>query len=529
MEFLGEWSHKPRWICLNLSLVGTRPPMGPTAELEREIKFEAPLGLALPDLRPLVGRTVRLPEEHLVTTYLETSDRRLWHEGLTLRYRTTKDSGDGTWTLKVPHDSNGPGLERTEVSCPGQRDEVPKGLQSVLRGVLRREPLRPLVTLETTRQRLALHGDRDQRLAELDDDLVLVVGGLRDGLQFRQVELELLEQGWEGHEVIRHLEAAGARVGLVPKLAKAVDLPPGSSSKLRVTKRVTLATVVQAAVRSGLDRLVRYDWSLRLAGSEPARNDVHRARVATRRLRSDLKTFGSILDPMWTRHVRSDLKWLGTALGEVRDVDVLAEQLADAPPALEQRLAEQRAAATGRLSEVLESGRYLDLLNKLHAASERLPLAEGAAPEAQRAARNALPTLVHARWRAVRRQVRRAGPKPSATQLHHIRIKAKQLRYAAEAAAPVVGRPAKRTASAAEHIQTVLGQHHDAVACETWLRGQVKLPVTSGTVGISPSIALEVGRFLAEARRRRQEARGKWNHAWSRLAKSKRRRWLRKS
>ena len=498
--------------------------------LEREIKFEAPLGLALPDLRPIVGRTVRLPEEHLVTTYLETSDRRLWHQGLTLRHRTTKESREGTWTLKVPHDSPGPGLMRSEVSCPGQSDEVPKGLQSVLRGVLRREPLRPLVTLETTRQRLALRGDRDQPVAELDDDLVLVVGGLRDGLQFRQVELELLEQEWEGREVIRHLEAAGVRVGSVPKLAKAVDLPPGSSSKPLVSKHATLGTVVQAAVRSGVDRLVRHDWSLRLAGSEPGRTDVHRARVATRRLRSDLKTFGSILDAMWTRHVRSDLKWLGTALGEVRDVDVLTEHLTDAPPLLEQRLAAQRAAATRRLSEVLESGRYLDLLDKLHAASERLPLAYGAQAEAQRPARKALPTLVGARWRAVRRQVRRAGAKPSATQLHQIRIKTKQLRYAAEASVPVVGHSARRTASAAEHIQTVLGQHHDAVASETWLRDQVKaVAMTPGNTGLSPFVAIEVGRLIAEARRRREKARRRWNTAWSGFAKSKRHRWLRKS
>ena len=95
---------------------------------------------------------------------------------------------------------------------------------------------------------------------------------------------------------------------------------------------------------------------------------------------------------------------------------------------------------------------------------------------------------------------------------------------------PVVGNPAKRTASAPEQIQTVLGQHHNAVASETWLRGQVNtVAMTPGNSGLSPSVAIEVGSLLAEARRRREKARRRWKKAWSRFAKSKRRRWLRKS
>ena len=151
-----------------------------------------------------------------------------------------------------------------------------------------------------------------------------------------------------------------------------------------------------------------------------------------------MKTFGGVLDPVWLQHTRSDLKWLGTALGEVRDLDVLGDQFTEAPYAVCQRLAGQRAEASQRLAEVLASGRYLDLVDRLHAGSERLPFAAGAAHEAaHRAADDVLPALVAARWRAVRgRQVRRAGPTLPPEQLHRIRIKAKQLRYAAEAAVP---------------------------------------------------------------------------------------------
>ena len=159
-------------------------------------------------------------------------------------------------------------------------------------------------------------------------------------------------------------------------------------------------------------------------------------------------------------------------MGELRDRDVLAEALSDAPPAIRQRLAVQRLEAARRLADVLASARYVNLVDRLHAGSELLPLAPGAEKEARRSAAHVLPLLVAERWRGVRRQVRRAGSDPTPAQLHRIRIKSKQLRYAAEAATPIIGAPARRTASAAERVQTVLGEHHDAVAAEEWLREQ---------------------------------------------------------
>jgi CHAD domain-containing protein len=127
----------------------------------------------------------------------------------------------------------------------------------------------------------------------------------------------------------------------------------------------------------------------------------------------------------------------------------------------------------------------------------------------------------------VRRQVRRAGRRPSATQLHQIRIKSKQLRYAAEAATPVIGKPAQRTASAAEDVQTVLGKHHDAVAAEAWLRDEW-VDQASGTtsVTISPAVCFEVGRLVAEAHHIQGDSADQWADAWAELRKPKRLRWL---
>ena len=134
-----------------------------TQTREREMKFEAPAGLALPDLRDLVGRTERLPHQHLRTAYFDTAEGRLWDRGITLRHRITDDDvGHGTWTLKLPHAADGTTLERTELSWSGGRAEIPRHVDEIVRGLIRREPIQLLVELDTTRQRLALHDHNDR-------------------------------------------------------------------------------------------------------------------------------------------------------------------------------------------------------------------------------------------------------------------------------------------------------------------------------------------------------------------------------
>lgn len=498
------------------------------ATLEREIKLRAPEGLALPDLRALVGGTVRLPEEHSVTRYFDTSDRRLWRQGMTFRHRVLVGSGadgEGDWTLKLPGPGSGSALERTEVTWPGPSHELPGEAQELLRGLVRRAPLEQLTLLETTRRRLVLRHEEGHDLAELDDDLVAVVSGPRAGLRFRQVELEFRDEKWKGRRVVRRLEEAGARVEDTTKLAKAVALPPRADGPT-LDEKATMADVVLGSLRAGLLRLLDHDWQLRLAQPEPTEHDVHQARVATRRLRSDLKTFGDILDPLWRDHMRSELKWLGSILGELRDKDVLSEGLPDAPAPVLQRLAVQRVEAGRRLAEAMASDRYVNLLDRLHAASTRLPLAAGCTDQAQRSAADSVPGLVAARWHAVRRQVRRAGPHPSPSQLHRIRIKAKQLRYAAEAVRPVIGPPAHRTAAAAEEVQTILGDHHDAVAAETWLRNEFVDDLAERTSTVSPSVAFEVGRMVAAEQCHAAASAEQWVDAWPSLRKPTRHRWL---
>ena len=502
--------------------------------IEREVKLAADPQFVLPDLRDLVKQTVRLPEQRLLAAYFDTPDHRLWARGITLRHRSGEGVGGGIWTLKLPREQTGTALERTELEWSGVVESMPGRIDELLLGVLRRTMVRKIATLETARRRLILQGKKRSLLAELDDDLVTIHGGPHDGKRFRQIEVELDEAGEALlRKCVDRLTDAGATIDdLGPKLARALDEQVLAATGLPVLgRRSTVGELVSVAIRSGLDRILDHEFELRLAADDPSVHAVHQVRVAARRLRSDLKTFRSLLDPLWVRHTRSDLQWLGEALGRVRDADVLGEHLglngrarmgdSKGVTRLRRELRQQRSLSARQLGEVLTSERYLLLLDKLHAAGLRPPFLPGTGngphPAGQKATKHVAKT-VRGPWRKLRKEVRHAGREPTDRQLHSIRIKAKQLRYAAEAAQPVVGREAARTARAAEALQTVLGDHHDAVVAEQWLHQRAR--------GAPWKVAFSAGRMAAEQSRRQEELRGEWRCRLASL-RARARRWLR--
>ena len=513
----------------------------PGRHVERESTLAVGASFTVPELDGVAGRTVALPDQHTVTRYVDTADQRLWRRAVTLRHRSGEGPGDGTWTLKLPADEVGdPGtvstLDRMELTWPGRPETVPDAAVRVLHGLVRRDALTPMAELHSIRRRLLLQDPSGTSWGELDDDTVTVSWG---GSSFRQIEVELVGEG-PAHldEVVEALRAAGARPDPETKVAKALRLSGRSGTappRVEVGPRSTMGDLVRDAIGRGVDQLVDHDVRLRLDSADPAPEDVHQARVATRRLRSDLQLVGGALDPVWLAHTRAELRWLGGVLGTVRDADVLSGSLRAAGSVLEAggtlelraSLDDQRRAAARELAAALEDPRYLALLDQLEAASVHPPLARptrghGTRTEKRPAAataRSVLPRLVRRRYRALRRAVRSAGRHPTDQQLHRIRIRAKQLRYSAESAVPVLGAPAGRLAAAAEDLQSVLGEHHDSVAAELWLRRQV----ASG----SRSSAFSAGVLVAGEHRLQRRLRHRWRPVADRLDRPSVRRFLR--
>ncbi|WP_246157806.1 CYTH and CHAD domain-containing protein [Catellatospora sichuanensis] len=456
--------------------------------LEEERKYDVSPSFALPELVVADVRPVARAAVTLTATYFDTAGLRLARAGASLRHRV----GDPLpWTVKLP--TAVPGV-RQEISLAGGDPAAPpEALTWLVAALTRGSPLVPVAVLRTRRQRVDLCDAAGSRLAEVADDTVEVLSGTAVPRTFREIEVERTG-GPAGllSAVEEHLLAAGARAGgFTPKLVRALGaaaayppdlLPPAVT--LPATARA--ADVVIAAVRGAVARIVAHDPLVRLDEPLPDGDTaVHQMRVGVRRLRSDLRTFKPLLDQRWARPLRAELGWLGDLLGAARDAEVLRDRLrataaADpaGPPddadlaALDTILAARREQAYAALLAALRSRRYLALVERLTAATRRVPLSPAAAaPAAQ-----ALPGLLARPWR---RLVQGGKGVPGAAALkrsapdvdwHSVRIHVKRARYAAEAAAAAGDRPTARLARSLARLQDVLGEHTDAaLAAGTWL------------------------------------------------------------
>jgi CHAD domain-containing protein len=583
------------------------PARAPSSNMEREVKLDAGLRFSLPELSgALPGVTaVALADSKLQATYIDTPDLRLMRWGITVRHRHDVVGGAGAesaWTVKLPAAADGVALVRRELSWPGKLGPVPVEVAQLVKAPARSATLGPVAKLTTQRRRVELRDTSGRRLAEIDDDVVSVLDGRQLAARFRQVEVEVEADAPLGllEAVVARVVAAGAIPGDDrPKVVRAIGpratLGPDVVAP-RLGPSATIAETVAAAIAAGVSRMIRHDPGVRLGDDA---EHVHQARVGTRRLRSDLRTFRPLLDGEWVAEIRNELGWAAAALGEVRDADVLTERMeariaalpaSDARPgaAVLKRLATQRDEARARLLDVLNSDRYVALLDALTEAAADPPLlaaldvaapaglgrsngngsgaangtstapvevwAEGpgqpltalgllapslvvaspsepdGAPEPPQAisplvdrpsdqlARDVLPRLVRRPWRHLNEAVGVLGDHPEDLALHEVRIRSKRLRYAAEAAAPVIGKPAQRLASAAAGLQGVLGDMNDAVVAEAWLR-QV---AAAG----SAAQAMVAGELIALERQEQQVGRDSWSKSWRVASNPKLRAWL---
>ncbi len=493
---------------------------------EREIKLAVPPGFRLPDLDGLLGGIIAipLPDVTLSAVYHDTADLRLARVGASLRYR----SDDG-WTVKLPSSTSASGLlTRSELPVPGGPGPVPSGALDLVRAYARSARVEAATRLRTHRRRVELVDLDGKRLAEVTDDEVSVLDGRRVASRFRELEVELAENSTEqlAELIVAKLRDAGAGApDPTPKVVRALGpraLEPPDVVVPGVGR--TASDAVKRAIASSVERLIEHDAPARI-GEDP--EGVHQMRVATRRLRSDLRTFRSLLDPAWNDPLRADLQWLGAELGAVRDAEVLADRLRDLAATLTgpenvgaqglvDGLVEEGDRARAELRAALRSDRYLELLDRLVAAAQDPPFLIGSA--AWEPAEAVVGDLVTAPWRHLDRAVHDLGENPPDEALHDVRKRAKRARYAAEAVAPVVGKPAKKFATAITKVQTVLGDHMDAVMAEAWLR--------EAGLGESGPVAFAAGALAAKESALAQASRDAFPEIWDAADRKSLRRWL---
>lgn len=495
--------------------------------VERELKLVVPPTFRMPalDHRALGVHAVPQEARFLQAVYFDTADLRLARWGASLRHR----AGEG-WTVKLSAGGDGDLLIREEHVFPGDDPAFPPPPASELvRAFSRTEPLLPIADVGTLRSPTGLWSAKGTQVAEVVDDDVTVHSDGVVSARFREVEVELFEgcPPEVATAVETRLRSAGAGVAAaLAKHLRALGYAASPSGEIEIPAlppRPTAGDVIGRAIATSVERLIRHDAVVRL-DIDP--EGVHQARVATRRLRSDLRTFAPLLDPGWVQATREELRWLGDVLGGARDTDVLLDRLrgrVEALSELEQpggavvldalTVADKEAHAA--VLDALRGDRYAVLLDGLVAAANEPPMG----PEASAPAKEVLPALARGPYRALRKAVRAAGRDPLDESLHRIRIHAKRARYAAEAVAPAVGSPALRFAEAAAELQRLLGEHQDAVVVAGWLR-------TWSAGGASPDAAFAAGTIAGLERAQADALRSDWRRVWRRLHDPKLRRWM---
>ncbi|HET9780969.1 MAG TPA: CYTH and CHAD domain-containing protein [Candidatus Dormibacteraeota bacterium] len=497
--------------------------------LEREVKLGAGPAFHLPDLAGVIEGVAVGPSEtvRLETVYFDTLDLRLARWGVSLRHR----AGEG-WTLKLappaPAQSKPAAvLERDELTYEGGARTPPAAALEVVRAYVRRAELVPVARLSTVRRRVRLVDATGVRVAEVVDDEVSVRDGRRVAARFREIEVEV--PGEDGADavitpLVTRLRSAGAGApDPTPKHIRALGpraIEPAEVATEPLLPNAPARDVIRNAIAESVAALLHHDPLVR-TGRDP--EAVHQARVATRKLRSHLRTFAPMLEIEWTEPLRSELGWLALSLGAVRDREVLLDRLRELSMSLPSH--DMRSAAAllhlleieidelrKKLKEDLDSQRYIDLLESLVAAAH----APATLPDAEQPAATVLPALATTPWRRLRSAVRQLPSNPADSELHRIRILAKRARYAAEAVAPVAGPGADAFAKAAARLQTVLGEHQDSVTAQSWLRA----------ARITGRRAFVAGQLIALESIAARDARAKWQKVWKSLDRKKLRDWM---
>lgn len=279
-------------------------------------------------------------------------------------------------------------------------------------------------------------------------------------------------------QLARALSAEPATEARYPYLRQQLGLPPFyvDEPEPSIDPRARVGVVARMVGRSLLWRMRQHEAGTRV-GLDP--EQLHKMRVATRRLRSALRVLGEAFATPTRRVLRAELRWLAQVLGRVRDLDVQRLALpgwrathAGLPlgergwDEVEQALAKRWDRAQRELVEVLGSERYRRLL----AIAEAAFGSDETTKVGRRRLARVLPELLRQpmrRFAKAHDRFRRTGVMDDA---HRLRIEAKGLRYAFELFGSLWGRGAQRRLRRLVAFQDALGEQQDAVVA----RGMVE-------------------------------------------------------
>ena len=254
----------------------------------------------------------------------------------------------------------------------------------------------------------------------------------------------------------------------------------------------------------------------------PSPDEIHRTRIAARRLRVALRSFKDLLPGDVAVTLKGELRWFARALGKVRDLDVYAENFRvylQAIPeeqrqelaAFEQHLQHARGEARSHLASLFSDRRYEALLASFHTFLANAPSAGALRRWRSFRICDGARTYLETSVKDVLKRGDKIAPDAPAKRLHRLRIKAKRLRYELEFFGEIYP-SLESSAKAAKRLQDVLGEYQDA--CTASHRLHEYLDEHGGEA----RTALEG--LLRSEQRKAADARRQFAAEWRRFTKS---------
>jgi CHAD domain-containing protein len=471
--------------------------------IETERKFALAKGQSLPSLDAIAVESAAQQLE-LVSVYYDTPDFRLNAARQVIRKRG--GGCDAGWQAKLPTDDPD---ERIEVLLPPGGERLPRELRDLVQASVGERPLFPVAELRTHRTLRELRDRAGTLLAVVCEDRVsAVVAGHTQ--EWTEAEAELVDGDRKLLDAIEaEFQAAGVwRSPSRSKLAQALAEQVAGIEAAEAHPAAALVLRNYLGIHIGI---------LQALEVKVLRNDfdaVHRCRVATRKLRSTLRTFDGAFRPSAVRALREELRWHAEQLGAPRDAEVLEQRLTatvrqlpgplreDVGEEIEAHLRAQHAGAHAALVASMCTDRYRRLQLALEQLLADLPTDRMAAEPAS----VVLPRMLAAAVQRTAAAATRAEARPSdLTRWHELRKTAKAARYGAEALVPFLGSSVAPQAQAWADVTAALGDFQDAV-----IAGQVLAELSWAAVEQGrPRVAFDELRALQDAERREALIRGR--------------------
>jgi inorganic triphosphatase YgiF len=458
------------------------------SEIELKFLIDAPAAKALwarARAQKLVA--ARPTTRTLRSVYLDTPEHALKAAGIALRLR--RDGRRWIQTVKAGRAIHG-GLQQSaelESPAPGGRVSLASIPDAAVRdavvGRLDGAALQPVceTVIRRTAGEVAL---ADGTRAELAVD----VGEIRAegrSAELREAEIELIEGSPAGlFDIARALfPDGGLRFSRLSKSARGYllasegriepPLGPRNAASVPLGKDQTAEQAARDVLRECLDQIAANMVVVR-ALDEP--EGPHQLRVGLRRLRSAFAVFTPVLESPEMQRLSAEARWLGQEVGTLRDLDVVATEIArreatlhaDEPAlaaladALDRAAAARRAALVALLAGARAQAFVLDLARFTETRGWLKP------EDFAQTARLAQPVGAFAaaalakRWKKARKRARHLD-RLDAEHRHELRKELKKLRYAVDFLAPL--HPARKVEpflKRLKKLQDVFGELNDA-------------------------------------------------------------------